>query len=880
MLMVLILAGIAHGEALAQEITGALQGTVVSAGGGPEPQVAVTLSGPNLQGTRATATDTRGFYQFLAVPPGTYKLQLTRVGLQPIDVQQITVELGRTTAVPTLTTAAQPIAMEPVVVQAPRITLDPAHTGAGGTLRTQEYASLPVDRDYKSIIAILPQANTSYRGDPVNVAGSTGLENQYYIDGVNVTDVKLADRATSLPYNFVRAVEVKTGGYEAQYGRALGAVVNALTYSGTNDFEMNVFGFTQPSRLAMDARVAPGISARQPVSYDFGARVGGPLVRDRLWYSAAVNPRTDRIDKEIVGFGSFADRTKAVRFASKLTWRAGATTNVELSVFGDPTVRDQVDPLWTGTTSVTNPDGLLARVESGGTTASLRATVAPSASVLLQGSLSRQWDRYSNQPATLIGRSEVAYNDFTQGSSGGGRFIRSEEDRGRTSLAGRGTLVVPGHTVVAGMDYEDARLFSSNHIENVNRLDTSLFQHSLEGYRGTFHHRSPAAYLQDSWRITDRLTVNPGLRWSGQYLVGASGRTAQRITDEWQPRLGFSWQPGPAATQRIFGSYGRFYQALPINLTTMWFVDYLAVYSNYSTDPRQPGAVPDTVIDASSLEADWAKQIPGLHAENFNEFTLGYERLLGAETKATVRATRRDLRSSFQWGSDPSRNNVWVLGTPGQGDFKFLPPPKRQYTAIEIAAEGSWSRWQYRTSYVLSRTWGNYPGLFNSDFGFANPGNMGTFFAPWQARNSTGLLPNDRPHVFKLDGTYTSRFGLAGGVVLTFESGAPINDFAAGPWGPLAPSFSVQRGSAGRTPALWDLGIRVAYELPVVRRSRVQVLLDVLHVGNPRRAVTVDEVHYATLDENGNPASPNARYRQATAYQPPMAVRLGIQASL
>jgi len=57
------------------------------------------------------------------------------------------------------------------------------------------------------------------------------------------------------------------------------------------------------------------------------------------------------------------------------------------------------------------------------------------------------------------------------------------------------------------------------------------------------------------------------------------------------------------------------------------------------------------------------------------------------------------------------------------------------------------------------------------------------------------------------------------------------------------------------------------------------VLLDLLHVGNPRRAVTVDELHYATLDENGNPATPNSNYKRATAYQPPMAARLGIQAS-
>lgn len=444
LLIGLFLGALACGTAQAQEVTGAIQGTVASAAGSPEPHVVLTLSGPNLQGTRGTSTDVRGFYQFLAVPPGLYDLHVSRVGLQPMEVQQILVELGRTTAVPTLTMNAQPITMEQVVVQAPRVTLDPAHTGAGGTLRTSEYASLPVDRDYKSIIAILPQANTSYRGDPVNVAGSTGLENQYYIDGVNVTDTKNAARATSLPYNFVRSVEVKTGGYEAQYGRALGAVVNALTYSGSNDFQASVFGFTQPSRWAMDAREASGISEGSAVSYDWGARASGPVMKDRLWYSAAVNPRTDRADKTITGFGSYPDRTKAVRFATKLTWKANEATNLELSVFGDPTTRDQVYGLLNGLNSVQNPDALLARVESGGTTASLHGSVTASPSLLLQGSVSGQWDRWLDEGATERGRSEPVYNDWVEGFASGGRGWRMEDDRGRLSLARPGDLPQAG----------------------------------------------------------------------------------------------------------------------------------------------------------------------------------------------------------------------------------------------------------------------------------------------------------------------------------------------------------------------------------------------------------------------------------------------------
>lgn len=860
----------------AQDVTGALQGTVL-AEGKPEARVRLTLAGPHLQGIRSTFTDRRGFFQFLALPPGDYELQAERMGLQPLTVREIVVELGRTTAVPTLNLSVKAIAMEPVVTESRRLRIDPVHTAGGGTLRTEDYEALPVDRDYKSILTILPGANESYRGDPVNVGGSTGLENQYYIDGVNVTDVNTAGRGTSLPYNFIRAVEVKTGGYGAQHGRALGAVVNAVTYSGTNDFEMNVFGFTQPGALSLDPREASVLTEEGAISYDVGARASGPVVRDRLWYSAAVNPRVDQVDKEIPSFGFFADRTQAVRFASKLTWRATSATNLELSVLGDPAVTDNVISPWPGLTHILNPDILLQRVETGGVVGSLRATAAPSQSLLLQASAARQWDRYSQRPSTRRGAEEPPYIDYFEGAIGGGRGGYLDEDRDRTSLTARGTIFMPGHTLVAGLDYEDLLAHRDFSGRNIWRYDSTTYVVDESAVQGTVHNRSPAVYVQDSWRITDKLTLNPGLRWSAQYFIGASGRTAQRITDEWQPRFGFSWQVGEAGTQRVFGSYGRFYQTVPTSMALGWYVDYPFKYYYYSVDPRQPGAVPDTVLDFSTVEADYAQQIDGLQAENFDEFTLGYERILGAAGKLVVRAIRRDLRASFQWGI--SESGDYVLGTPGQGNFSFLPRPKREYTAVEIAAEGTFRQLQYRASYVLSRTRGNYPGLFDSEPGYDNPGGARSFQTPNQAENSTGLLPNDRPHVFKLSGSWPVGKSLETGAFLTVASGTPVNDFASGPYGPVNPSFLVLRGSAGRTPSLWNIDLRLGYELPTSRDPRVKVQLDILHVGNPRRAVRVDELHYLGVDENGNPINPNPSYKQAMAYQPPMAVRLGVEAS-
>jgi carboxypeptidase family protein len=866
----------------AQAVNGSLEGRIVSTQGEPLENAVVTASGPFLQGTRTVTTDVRGYFHLQAVPPGDYELRLAHIGYRPVVMQRVVVELGRTTGIETVAMTPQPLDLEPIVVTAPALSLDPAHTTAGGTLDPADYAGLPGDRDYKSLIVVLPHANASTRGDPVNVAGSTGLENQYYIDGVNVTDTKDASRATSLPYNFVRAVEVKIGGYEAQYGRALGAVVNAVTYSGTNDFEANIFGFVQPSALALDPRVAPAITESGAVVYDVGARVGGPILRDRLWYSAALNPRVDQVDKEITGLGFFPDRTTSVRFAAKLNWRASTVTDLELSFFGDPTTRDGVDPLPAGVTSVDGSDALLNRQTSGGVIGSLRAAVTPSPSALLEASVARQWDRYSVAGATDVGRSTEMFIDYVTQSVGGGYPWHQYDDRGRLSLMVRGTYSFGDssdqHTVIAGAEYEDALVaseFGATGIGIFIRPDSAFYMAQYQGYSGRFHNRSPAAYIQDSWRLTDRLTLNIGVRWSGQFFTGASGSVVQRIPDEWQPRTGFSWQVGHLGTQRVFGSYGRVYQTLPDNLAVLLFVDYTGLNYFYSSDPRQAGTAPDSVQNWSTTEAQTAQSVPGLHGDNFDEYTVGYERLLGASTRLTMRGMYRHLRSAYLVGVD---NGQLVLGTPGQGNFDFLPAPRRDYTALEIAAEGAWRRVRYRASYVLSRTWGNYPGLYSSDLGFASPG-LSILAYREQAPNSSGLLPNDRTHVVKASAAYAFGLGVEAGAFVYVVSGSPINEFAASIYGPNSPTFVVPRGSVGRTPALWNLDLRLAYVLPVARGPRSRVMLDVLHVGNPRRTTRVDEMHYPTLDQNGNPASPNPQYRQPVTYQAPMGARLGVEIS-
>jgi hypothetical protein len=846
----------------------------------PASSVQVTVSSDHLLGTRRASTDYGGYFYIRGLPPGKYTVQITSIGVRPITIEQVEVELGATTALPPVSLELQPVQLEPLIVLADRESFDPTHTDVGGTLGAEDYAVLPGERDYKAIIAVLPHITESHRGDPLNVAGSTGLENMYFVDGVNVTAPLTAESGTRLPYNFVRAIEVKTGGYEAEYGRAIGAVVNAVTYSGTNDFEANVFGFTSHSALAATPKAQPTLRQEKALEYDVGTRIGGPLVRDRLWYSAAYNPHISRVEREIQGHGVFTDQRTAHVFAGKLTWQATAGAQFEFSLFGDPTIHDAVNVPIVAPAGYTllNPDPYLMRLETGGVVGSLRSSVSIGNRVLLEASLARSDGRENELGGTESARREPFLLDNVSRTVAGGAFLTSRADFTRSAAVLRGSVTLGSHTLAAGGEYEDvavSRDFGHPGGYSIERVDSASFVTTFEQSRGNFHNRVATGYLQDSWRATDQLTVNAGVRWSSQTLSGASVSVAQRFGGEWQPRVGVVWDPGAAGTQRVFGSYGRFYQQVPLTLSTFWYADIPFVLSFFSTDPRAPGVTPDSVLDLSTFEVDWARSIPGLEVEHFDEFTVGYERLVGSSSKLTARLIRRDLRSSFQWGLDEA-NERWVLGTPGEGDFAFLPRPKREYSALELSVNGAWKEVTYRGSYVLSRNWGNYPGLYDSDLGVTTPGGTRGFIAPHQAVNSTGLLPNDRTHVFKLSASHRTKFGLLAGTTFTWASGTPRTVFAPGPGIPVFRAFVKARGSAGRTPGLWDLNIRLGYDLNVLRGAQSRVLLDVLHIGNPQKAVQLEELQYLK-NTNGVFSDENPSYGMPIAYQPPMMARLGAE---
>ena len=113
----------------------------------------------------------------------------------------------------------------------------------------------------------------------------------YYLDGVNITDPQDAGTSTDLPFNFIKELQVKTGGYEAEYGRATGGIINVITHSGGNRFTGQAFVYFTNDGLTAEPRFGVAGSTEPDFSqYDVGGSVGGPILRDRLWFFAAYAP--------------------------------------------------------------------------------------------------------------------------------------------------------------------------------------------------------------------------------------------------------------------------------------------------------------------------------------------------------------------------------------------------------------------------------------------------------------------------------------------------------------------------------------------------------------------------------------------------------------
>src|SRR5262245_3764187 len=407
-----------------------------------------------------------------------------------------------------------------------------------------------------------------------------------------------------------------------------------------------------------------------------------------------------------------------------------------------------------------------------------------------------------------------------------------------------------------------------------------------------------SGYIQDDYKITRTLQINMGLRWDFQQAKSFDTTYVKlnQFIPNTQPRLGFIWDFTGSGKGKFFANYARCLEtpiALDVNVRAGGNLVQTDFNINASRLNAPTGST--TLTDFGNLGGDATPIDPGLRPQTVNEYTAGVEYEAFRNITFGVRGIYRAQDNVIEDGSFDDGDHYFLFNPgrryAGSTEEKACSDPtigcfgraRRYYRALECPATKRFSNnWQLISSYVYSSLIGNYEGLFRNDNGQSDPNITSLFDLVSLLANGYGRLPNDRPHQFKLDGSYRWPFKLTTSASFRAASGIPYDALIPHPVYGNNEGFAVQRGTAvnpitgsNRTPKQinWDLGF--AYPVTIREGKELRLQLDWFNVINRQSAIRQDTTLRINSGSSGVPPVDNPFYGNGTIFQFPSALRLG-----
>jgi len=329
-------------SAIAQtSTTGSIAGMVTDPNGAAVKGATVTASSPNLIRPQTATTGDDGRFEVPNLPPGQYKITVDAGGFAKYTSADFSVNLGRTSSADAQLSLATATATVNVTGGA---VVDAAQNTTGSNVSTEQFSNFPTQRTVQGLYTIAPTVTRSGLRDATgrdrdpSVAGSSGPENNYILDGVNTTDPAFGGSGANLPFEFVQEVEIKTGAYGAEYGKSTGGIFNVITKSGGNEFHGDVFGYGTTKGLVRAVKNFPftGSAANGFSEADFGGDIGGPIKKDKLWFFGAFNPqRRNNYYLTQTFHLPVSNKVTIPFYAGKVTWALNGKNTLTGSTFGD-----------------------------------------------------------------------------------------------------------------------------------------------------------------------------------------------------------------------------------------------------------------------------------------------------------------------------------------------------------------------------------------------------------------------------------------------------------------------------------------------------------------------------------------------------------------
>jgi hypothetical protein len=771
----------------AQETRGSIEGIVKDASGGVLP--GVTVEAKSAAGTSTAVTDSAGIFRFPSLAPGAYELTATLQGFKPAKSDVVELTLG---AVLKLNLGLELGGLtESVQITAESPLIDVKNSAAGQNINAAFIDRLPKGRDFSSLVTLAAGANQESRSGGISIDGASASENKWYIDGADTTNLRTGVSGKLLLTEFVEQVQVKSSGYAAEFGGSTGGVVNVVTKSGSNLFHGDIGSYFTNDSMCCDERptlrlVLTGQNVSEYVTLaedDFSRvepffQVGGPIVRDRLWFYGGYTPQLDDTNRTVTfrsnsQTSSYESKEKTHYLTGNIT--AQATNNLRAQARSSYSIykqdgrlpakdgssnfrtnfadlgREQPNIATSGSVDYVARPNLFMNFKAGYLSYDTRDLGIPAENWITfgQGSNSLFPGATNIQPAgynSLLTNSASVKDMYQRiGVSGDATFY--------ANFAGQ-------HTFKGGVQFERIRndVFSAEQAPHITfNWDASRTMLNGQVIRGTYgyyswrqfgtigdiHVNNLGFFFQDDWTVNNKLTLNLGVRTEKEdvpsYVEGLDGFKFG-FGDKFAPRVGFAYDIKGDGKWKGFGSYGMFYDVMKLELPrgafggdkwiekyyTLDTLDYLSIGANGNF----PGTFLEDVnfrIPSNDPSCPECGAIdPDLKPMRQQELVFGLEHELSARMSLSGRYVHKQIDRAIEDVGviDPFLGEVFYIANPGEGaathivgeEFPSLPKVKRDYDAFELKLRKRFSnRWEADASYTLSRLYGNYPGLASSD---------------------------------------------------------------------------------------------------------------------------------------------------------------------
>jgi outer membrane receptor protein involved in Fe transport len=960
-------------SAYAQDTTGSVTGIIVDAQGLPVPGVTVTVTGP--QGAKTAVTEATGRFSVPFLVPGTYSVRSELQGFKSVERQNVTVGLGQTVEL-NLKMEVGGVA-ETVQVSSGSPVIDTSTTTIGANIDSELLSRLPVGRRFSDTLYVAPGVSTGGTVGEANpsISGGSGLENQYVVDGVNITNqgygalgsysIVFGSLGNGTPFDFMKEVQIKSGGFAAEYGQATGGVVNVVTKSGTNNLRGTVFGYVRPSALesSFTQVSTPNgtVNTTGTELSDVGLEAGGPLLKDRVFLFGAIDPQWERRtfiapdDVEHFPLRSLGevDRDRQITsYAVKGTWQATQNHRFDASFFGDPAHGD-MGPQRTTALLRTSTSGFSELDKYGGHNQTVRYDGILGPNWLIEASFARAVNEIVEIPS--VNEWSVTDQTVTPNIISGGIGFFEQGNRGENfQYAIKSTNIFGNHQLKYGLAIEDVGYDQINNrtgptftlVDGTQTATGATIQILPDAALGRIYRVTRANlntareteqlytsfFVQDTWRVSPRLTILPGLRYEQQDMRGTLVDSF-KLDNNWAPRIGVTWDPTGEGRWKVFGNYGTFYYRVPNDLAARALSSDAGIGADYFdanlTQPIPDGVLAGGTVTHFSIAGAGADAIdPDVKSSYLHEVIGGVEYELWPGTRVGARYIHRNIARILEdvtpfpivaanLGVEGAESVDYTLtnvseSTLTAGDLgASFEKPIHRYDAVELTMDRRFANnWGVQASYRWSRLRGTFEGAYRDDNGQSDPGITSLFDFPTNDPSYTaigvpefgfrgdvrflgtlgeGPLPLDRTHQIKVYGNYTFNFGLNAALGMQFSTGKPLTPFAANPNinyqnGGEIPEcargcgIDTVDGFKTRTPFLTDVSAHVDYGIRFTGTRRIVLLADIFNLFNTHTVLDYDnwtESTFGALNPNFGQPTTSVLGGNPPQKQTPRQIRLG-----